>query len=105
MEWATVEGSAQDEEVSSLLEREADRVLESISEGNYCEEGQLQTRVLLHDFGEFVESIARIYNPDSETPLLETNLEELLTAVNRVSLQVILLVEEVPLLDLSLIHI
>lgn len=101
VEWATVEGSAQDEEVSSLLEREADRVLESISEGNYWEEGQLQTRVLLHDFGEFVESIARIYNPDSEKPLLETNLEELLKAVNRVSLQVILLLEEVPLLDVK----
>ena len=101
VEWATVEGSAQDEEVSSLLEREADRVLESISEGTYWEEGQLQTRVLLHDFGEFVESIARIYNPDSEKPLLETNLEELLKAVNRVSLQVILLLEEVPLLDVK----
>ncbi|MEC9055205.1 MAG: hypothetical protein VX633_07850, partial [Verrucomicrobiota bacterium] len=101
VEWATVEGSAQDAEVSGLLEQEADRVLESISEGNYWEEGQLQIRVLLNDFGEFVESIARIYNPDSEKPLLETNLEELLKAVNRVSLQVILLLEEVPLLDVK----
>ena len=101
VEWATVEGSAQDAEVSALLERESDRVLVSISEGDYWEEGQLQTRVLLNDFGEFVESIARIYNPDSEKPLLETNLEELLKAVNRVSLQVILLLEEVPLLDVK----
>ena len=101
VEWATAERSSQDAEVSSLLESEADRVLERISEGHYWEEGHLQTRTLLNDFGEFVETIASIYNPESKKPILETNLEELLKAVNRVSLQVILLLEEIPLLDVK----
>ena len=101
VEWATTERSAQDAEVASLMERQADRVLERVSEGYYWEEGQLQTRALLLDFGEFVESIAGIYNPDSERPILETNLGELLKSVNRISLQVILLLEEIPLLDLK----
>ncbi len=101
VEWATAERSSQDAEVSSLLELEADRVLERISEGHYWEGGHLQTRTLLTDFGEFVETIAGIYNPESKKPILETNLEELLKAVNRVSLQVILLLEEVPLLDVK----
>ena len=100
-EWATAERSSQDAEVSSLLESEADRVLERISEGHYWEEGHLQTRTLLNDFVEFVETIASIYNPESKKPILETNLEELLKAVNRVSLQVILLLEEIPLLDVK----
>lgn len=101
VEWATPERSAQDAEVAELLAREADRVLERISEGHYWEDGQMQTRTLLIEFGEFVETIARIYNPESEKPILETNLEELLKAVNRVSLQVILLLEEIPLLDVT----
>ncbi|MCH2064649.1 MAG: hypothetical protein MK194_13070 [Roseibacillus sp.] len=101
VEWATAERSSQDAEVSSLLEREADRVLARISEGDYWEGGHLQTRTLLNDFGEFVETIASIYNPESKKPILETNTEELLKAVNRVSLQVILLLEEVPLLDVK----
>ena len=101
VEWATAERSSQDAEVSSLLEREADHVLERISEGHYWEGGHLQTRTLLNDFVEFVETIAGIYNPESKKPILETNLEELLKAVNRVSLQVILLLEEIPLLDVK----
>lgn len=101
VEWATSERSAQDAEVAALLEGEADLVLQRISEGKYWEEGQLETRLLLNDLGGFVESIARIYNPQSGQPLLETNLEELLKAVNRVSLQIILLLEEVPLLDVK----
>ena len=101
VEWATPERSAQDAEVVSLLEGEADHVLRRISEGKYWEQGQLQARVLLNDLGDFVEGIARIYNPQSEQPLLETNMEELLKAVNRVSLQVILLLEEVPLLEVK----
>ena len=101
VEWATSERSAQDAEVAALLEGEADLVLQRISEGKYWEEGQLETRLLLNDLGGFVESIARIYNPQSGHPLLETNLEELLKAVNRVSLQIILLLEEVPLLDVK----
>ena len=101
VDWATTERSAQDAEVAALLDREADRVLGRLSEGHYWQEGQLQTRDLLMDLGEFVETIARIYNPESEKPILETNLEELLKAVNRVSLQVILLMEEIPLLDVK----
>ncbi len=101
VDWATAERSAPDAEVAALLDREADRVLGRLSEGHYWENGQLQTRVLLMDLGEFVETIARIYNPESQKPILETNLEELLKAVNRVSLQVILLMEEIPLLDVK----
>ena len=101
VEWATSERSAQDAEVVALLEGQADLVLQRISEGNYWDGGQLETRLLLSDLGDFVESIARIYNPQSGQPLLETNLEELLKALNRVSLQIILLLEEVPLLDVK----
>ena len=101
VEWATSERSAQDAKVAALLEGEADLVLQRISEGKYWEEGQLETRLLLNDLGNFVELIAQIYNPQSGQPLLETNLEELLKAVNRVSLQIILLLEEVPLLDVK----
>lgn len=99
--WATPERSAQDAEVAKLLDLEADRMLERISTGDYWENGQLQTRTLLLELGQFVETIAGIYNPGSEKPILETNLEELFKSLNRVSLQVILLLEEVPLLDVK----
>lgn len=101
VDWARPERSAMDAQVADLLDREADRVLARISEGAYWKEGTLQTRIILGELLEFGEAIARIYNPDSRKPLLETNIEELLKSVNRVSLQVILLLEEVPILDVK----
>jgi hypothetical protein len=101
VEWATRERSGRDAEVSNLLDREADRVIRKISAGEYWENGQLRTRVILVELLEFVEKIAKIYSPESARPLLETNLEELLKSVNRVSLQVILLLEEIPILDVK----
>ena len=72
-----------------MLDGQADLVLQRVSEGYYWEEGQLQTRTILIEAVEFVETIAKIYNPQSEKPILETNLEELLKSVNRVSLPAI----------------
>ena len=48
-----------------------------------------------------MERIASVYNPESDRPILETNLEALLKAVNRASLQIILLLEEVPLFEVK----
>lgn len=97
--WSSPERSAQDAQVAELLDSEADRALEKISAGDYWEGGQLRTRMILLELWEFVETIAKVYHPESEKPLLETNLGELLKSLNRVSLQVILLLEEIPLVD------
>ena len=101
VDWARPECSERDAEVAALLDREADGFLQDISAGKYWENGQFQTRTLLVDLWEFVEAIAMIYHPGSEKPILETNLEELLKSLNRVSLQVILLLEEVPLIEVK----
>jgi len=75
------------------------------SSGYYWEEGKFETRRFLLDLFTVMEDISKIYEPNSERPILETNLEELLKALNRVSLQVILLLEELPLLDLKEMNI
>ncbi len=101
VEWATIPKTDQDEEVRDLVEVESDRMLERFSAGEYWEGGQFQHRLLLGDLAGFMEGIARVYQPGSEKPLLETNLESLLKAVNRASLQVILLLEELPVLSVK----
>lgn len=101
VEWAVPERSAQDARVAELLDQEAARVIRQVSAGAYWKNGQLQTRVVLLELWEFVETIAKIYNPQSQRPILETNIEDLLKSVNRVSLQVILLLEEIPILDVK----
>ena len=100
-DWTSVTRTEQDEEVGRLLSEESDALLARFSDGTYFEDRQFQSRLLLLDLFEFVEKIAKIYQPGSERPLLETNLESLLKAVNRASLQVILLLEELPLVDVK----
>ncbi|NNC87757.1 MAG: hypothetical protein HKN82_04765 [Akkermansiaceae bacterium] len=99
VEWAVPGRSEQDAQVAALLDTEADSMLARFSSGDYWEDGRLRTRALLVDLYGFMEKIARVYQPGSDRPLLETNLEALLMAINRASLQVILLLEEIPLVE------
>jgi len=90
-----------DDRVASLLDDEADLVIQRFSSGVYWSEGRFESRRLLLDLFSFTESVARIYRPDAELPLMELDLESLLKAVNRASLQIILLLEEVPVVELQ----
>lgn len=103
--WATEARSEQDHQVGLLLAAESEKVIQRFSDGAYWEGGQFQHQLLAKEFLSFVEKIARVYQPDSERPLLETNLEGFLKALNRVSLQIILLLEELPLLDVKNLNI
>lgn len=90
-----------DERVALLLDDEADAMLERFSQGKYWASGQFEGKELLLDLVAFMESVARVYQPDSKMPLLELNLESLFKAVNRASLQIILLLEELPVLEVK----
>ena len=94
-----------DSRVTEILDREADQMLFRFSSGYYWEDGKFETRRFVLDLFTVMEDISKIYQPESEKPILETNLEELLKALNRVSLQIILLLEELPLIDLKEMNI
>ncbi|MEM8953381.1 MAG: hypothetical protein AAGD22_04435 [Verrucomicrobiota bacterium] len=97
--WAVSGRSDQDTRVAELLDAEAERMMKRFSGGGYWEGTTFQTRLLLTELMDFMESVAKVYQPDSEKPFLETNLESMFKAVNRASLQVILLLEEMPIVE------
>ncbi|MDF1752368.1 MAG: hypothetical protein P1U89_06325 [Verrucomicrobiales bacterium] len=104
IEWkGKIEGA--DQRITQLLDQQSDKMLADFSTGIYWEDGKFQTRKLLIELFNFMEQIAQIYNPDAEKPILETNLESLLKAINRASLQTILLLEELPLFDVKEMNI
>lgn len=90
-----------DTRVAALLDSEADLMLQRFSSGIYWTSGKFEGKQLLLDLASFTEAIARVYRPDAELPLLELNLESLFKAVNRASLQIILLIEELPILEVK----
>lgn len=101
IDWQDEAHVQMDERVAALLDDEADLMLQRFSAGNYWKDGNFEGRKLLLDLVSFTESIARVYCPESKYPLLELNLESLFKAVNRASLQIILLLEELPVLEVK----
>jgi hypothetical protein len=100
-DWASDSWKENDKRVREMLDAESDRMLAKFVEGDYWEEQVFQHKELVGDVLAFMGNVAKIYQPDAERPLLETNLEALLKAMNRASLQVLLLLEELPMLDVK----
>jgi len=101
IDWRAEDHTCGDARVAEIIDRESDVMLERFSTGYYWSDSRFDTRTLLLELFEVMEEIAHIYQPGSERPILETNLEELLKAINRASLQIILLLEEIPLIEIK----
>lgn len=88
--------SAFDEEITHLLHDKAEIIFDKIIHKKYTEQGEFKHSLLLADVVDLIESVARLHHPDSEHPLLETSVENLLRSLNRLSLQLLVLVDRFP---------
>lgn len=86
-----------DRAVAALLEKRTEILFEKVKNNAYQTDGIFQRERLAEDLIGLVESVARIYNPGSRQPLLETSVENLLRAASRISLQLLFLLEGLPL--------
>jgi len=86
-----------DQKVLEFLERRTEALFEKIKSNHYYEAGIIQDHLIFQDLKDLIESVAKIYKPDSENPLLETSIEKLLRSINRISLQLLILLEQLPL--------
>jgi hypothetical protein len=101
IDWKDEAHLRMDSRVAELIDRESDLLLQRFSSGVYWPGGSFEGKQLLLDLASFTEAVARVYKPDSALPLLELNLESVFKAVNRASLQIILLLEELPILEVK----
>ena len=83
--------------VHDILERRTERLFEKIRNGHYNPGGRFDGASLTADLTDLIAEVARVYNPDSESPLLETSIENLLRAINRISLKLLVLLDGLPL--------
>ncbi|GBC61111.1 hypothetical protein DENIS_2071 [Desulfonema ishimotonii] len=89
--------SEADQAVLKLIQEKTELIFNKIREKDYLENGIFRRERLVDDLFDLMESVARIYNPASENPLLETSVEQLLRAANRIALQLIVVLEQLPL--------
>ncbi|MGD9877004.1 hypothetical protein [Desulfococcus sp.] len=86
-----------DQAVLTLIRERTEQLFDGIKNKAYIKDGHFEKGRLTLDMAALMESVARIYRPDSENPLLETNIELLLRAVNRIALQMLVVLEQLPL--------
>ena len=94
---ALVELVEKDRQTIEFLEKESKRIFENILKNKYTIEGRLQVRMLRNEALAIAESVARIYQPEAEFPLMETSAEKIMFAASRVCLQTLVVMDELPL--------
>lgn len=87
----------QDEAVARIVRERSEGILERFRGDGFLEDGKFSLPLLMEEVGTFVEEIARVYQPGAGDPLLETNVEKLLQAINRLSMQLLFQIEQLPL--------
>lgn len=86
-----------DDEVAQLLHDKAEVIFDKIINKKYTEKTVFKHQLLLEDIVDLIESVARIHHPESQNPLLETSIENLFRSLNRVSLQLLVLIDSFPI--------
>lgn len=69
--------SQQDRSVRQLLETEADEIYEKIGSNGYTVNGKVDLNMIRNEALQMIQQVAKVYNPDSKNPLLETSLDQL----------------------------
>ena len=91
------EWEERDAKVLALMREQSELLFRNLLDNVYVIDGQFDRKRLGDDLITLVDSVARVYQPDSEQPLLETSVEQLLRAVNRFSVQLLVHLDQLPL--------
>ncbi|MEM7180914.1 MAG: hypothetical protein AAF518_08370 [Spirochaetota bacterium] len=91
-----IELDKRDAEVIRLLERKSEVFFDKFKNRKYHQLDRFHSKLLWDDIYSLVEEVAKIYNPESKNPLLETDVEKLLRAVNQISINLLVILEGLP---------
>ncbi len=83
-------------EVLAFCRAESERLFNKVIDNGYVVDGVLQPDEIYKDVIQLFEGVARIYQPNSDQPLLETSMEQVLRFLHNVSLQLLVQLEQLP---------
>jgi hypothetical protein len=86
-----------DRELIALIEAESQRAFDRVLANRYAAESGINTALILSDLRDFIEQVARLYRPESEDPLLETEIELIAKSLSSAALHILVIVEDLPL--------
>jgi hypothetical protein len=86
-----------DRQLNDLLKAETKLLYDNILANKYVENGRLQATVIRDDAYALIHKVVRIYQPDIENPLLEASMARVIRGASRAALQVLVVLDELPL--------
>ena len=92
-----VELARKDRQLNELLKNETKLLYESILANKYAVEGAVQITVIRDDVYALVHKAASIYQPGIEQPILAASMSRVVRAASRASLQLLVVLDELPL--------
>src|SRR4051812_11784860 len=93
---ALLELARKDRQMLDLLKAETKTLYDNILQNKYAPEGKLSLTIIRDDVVNLVTRVARIYQPDVGQPLLEASLARVFRAVSRAGLQLLVVLDELP---------
>ncbi len=86
-----------DRRLMALVEAESQRAFDRVRENRYASDQGVDTGLILKDLRVFVHDVARLYQPDTEDPLLETDVELLAKSISSTALHLLVVIDGLPL--------
>ncbi|MEX2174669.1 MAG: hypothetical protein WD872_09930 [Pirellulaceae bacterium] len=86
-----------DRQLNDLLKAETKLLYEKILANEYAIEGQVQPMIIRDDIFALVHKVVLVYRPDVERPLLEASTARILRGTSRACLQLLVVLDELPL--------
>lgn len=89
--------AGKDRELQALLAEAAEKLFNDILQNRYAPEGKVSLALIREDAIELTQRVARIYQADADQTLLQTNIEDILRASSRACLQLLTVLDLLPL--------
>lgn len=86
-----------DRKLIALIESESQLAFDRILENRYAAAQGVNTALILADLRSFVERVARLYRPNSQNPLLETEIELIAKSLSSTALHMLVVVDGLPI--------
>ncbi len=86
-----------DRRLMALIEEESQDAFDRVRQNRYAAEHGVNTTLILEDTRAFVEKVARLYCPDTEDPLFETDIEAITKSVSSTALHMLVVVDGLPI--------
>lgn|GEM_PF-1057310 len=86
-----------DRKLIALIEAESQRAFDRVLNNRYAADDGVNTVLILEDVRDFVVQVARLYRPDTENPLLETEIELIAKSLSSSALHLLVVVDSLPI--------